>query len=69
MDQVSVVGFQISKTFSGGRTWFTGSRWQFRHQPMESGCARCTTSIWSTRPWHSTQLTPRFTCAAWLKYA
>ena len=55
-------------TWSTGRRLSSGLRWHSRHQPMDSGSCRCTTSIWSMRPWHSTQPTPRFTCAEWSKY-
>ena len=52
----------------GGRRFGSGLRWQLKHQLMLSGSCWKTTSIWSTRPWHETQPTPRETCALWLKY-
>src|SRR5262249_54414027 len=45
-------------TSETGRRKGPGSRWQSRHQLIESGCICVTTSIVSIRPWQVTQPIP-----------
>ena len=54
-------------TLSVGRMCAAGSRWQFKQKLMLNDLSWRTSSIWSMRPWHSTQLMPRVTWTEWLK--